>query len=146
MSIADKDKTPLERMADKLVRGEYSVIVPAVRFSQLNPEQQLAHVLEQLVEHQKGHLALLNTLLPLSAACVEWRKTTEGQAWVAKKAKERAEQEERKLVVQQIDARLLAALKKAHGLLDTYSQGDHTGRPWLREIEEAIAQAEKSKS
>lgn len=88
MSIADQGKTPLELLADKVVNNGFAV--RAVRFSQLNPEQQLAVMLEELVEHQKGHLALLNAILPLSQACVEWRKTPEGQAWAAKQAAKRA--------------------------------------------------------
>jgi hypothetical protein len=88
MSISDQGKTPLERAADRALNGGF--ILPAVRWSQLNPEQQLAYVLEQLVQHQKGHLALLQSILPLSQACVEWRKTPEGQAWMQKQAAKRA--------------------------------------------------------
>lgn len=85
------EKTPLELLADQVAHSRFAI--KAVRFSQLNPEQQLAVVLEQLVEHQKGHLALVNTILPLSAACVEWRKTDEGKAWMVKQAAKRADAE-----------------------------------------------------
>ena len=96
MPIADKDKTPLERMADKYIRGEYSVIVPAVRFSQLNPEQQLAYMLEQLIVVNKEKLALMESILFFAKECTEWRKTPEGVAWMAKQEKKRAEAEQAK--------------------------------------------------
>lgn len=80
--------TPLEVMADQRIRSEFAI--RAVRFSQLNPEQQLAYMLEQVVEVTKGKLALMQALLPLSEACVAWRKTPEGVAWMEKMAAKRA--------------------------------------------------------
>lgn len=143
MSIAEHGKTPLERAADQALDGR--LFLKAVRWSQLNPEQQLAYMMEELIVIGKAKLAMMQMILPIGQACVEWRKTEEGQAWTAKQAAKRAAQEERKQLVQQIDLRLLASLKEAHRLLDSYTQGDHTGRPWLREMEDVIAKAEAAK-
>ena len=80
--------TPLENMADQVMQSRFAI--RAVLFSALNPEQQLAYMLERLVEHEKGHLALLNAMLPLTQSCVEWRKTKEGLAWAKQQEQKRA--------------------------------------------------------
>ena len=88
MSIADKEKTPLELLADQVAHSRFAI--KAVRFSQLNPEQQLAVSMEQLIVAGKEKLALMEVVLMLSKECIEWRKTPEGQAWMEKQAAKRA--------------------------------------------------------
>jgi hypothetical protein len=91
MSISESNKTPLEILAVQVVDGRFAV--RAMRFSQLNPEQQLAVALQQLAEHQKGRFALLDLILAFPHAYVEWRKTPEGQAWAQEQAAKRAADE-----------------------------------------------------
>lgn len=62
-----------------------------LRFSSLNPEQQLAFVLELLVTEGKTKLALMEIAKTFAERCTEWKKTPEGQAWDEEKAKKRAE-------------------------------------------------------
>jgi hypothetical protein len=88
MSIADKEKTPLELLAQMSLDGRLAL--RAVRFSQLNPEQQLAYLMEQLIVLGKQKLQLLEAVNLAAKECVEWRKTPEGMAWVAKQAAKRA--------------------------------------------------------
>ena len=87
MSIADKEKTPLELLADQRIDGRFAL--HAVRFSQLNPEQQLAYMMEQLIVLGKQKLQLLEAVNLAAKECIEWRKTPEGQAWVAKQKAKR---------------------------------------------------------
>ena len=86
------DKTPLEVLADKFVDGRFAM--KAVRFSMLNPEQQLAYMMEQLIVLGKQKLQLLEAVNLAAKECVEWRKTPEGQAWTAKQAAKRAAAEQ----------------------------------------------------
>lgn len=95
MSIADKGKTVLELAADYTLDGRF--FVRAVRFSQLNPEQQLAYMMEQLIVLAKQKLQLLEAVNIAAKEYVEWRKTPEGQAWMAKMAAKRAEQDGEKV-------------------------------------------------
>ena len=60
-------------------------------YSELNPEQKLAYVLEMLVEHKKGTLALMQTLLLLAEETKVWKDTPEGVAWREAQAKKRAD-------------------------------------------------------
>lgn len=84
-------KTPLELMAQKVIDGRY--VVGAARFSQLNPEQQLAYMLEQLIVLNKEKLSLLEAVNFFAKECIEWRKTPEGIAWTEKQASLRAAKE-----------------------------------------------------
>lgn len=91
MSIADQGKTPLELMAQKVVDGRF--VIGAARFSQLNPEQQLAYMLEQLIVLNKQKLSLMESVNLFAKECIEWRKTPEGIAWTEKQARLRAAKE-----------------------------------------------------
>jgi hypothetical protein len=73
----------------KYVRANYAV--KTLHISQLNPEQQLAYAMTALLEQQKETLELMKAVHLLAQECVDWRKTSEGQAWVAAKAAERKE-------------------------------------------------------
>lgn len=79
MNLSGTSKDPVEVLARAHVDGRMGYKI--VYFTQLNPEQQFAYVLEKLVEHQKGTIALLEMSNILAQRTVEWRKTPEGQAW-----------------------------------------------------------------
>lgn len=81
----------LETLAKARIDGRTGYQI--VYFQDLNPEQKLAYVLEQLVELNKGKLALMETTRLLAQECVEWKKTPEGQAWNEKMRVKRAEKE-----------------------------------------------------
>ena len=78
----------VEAMAKKHIDGHMAMQI--LRFTELNPEQKLACVLEQLIVAGKAKLELLEICNGLAKECIEWRKTPEGVAWAEKQAEKRA--------------------------------------------------------
>jgi len=58
-------------------------------YSELNPEQKLAYLMEQLIVVGKEKLALMEVVLLQAKEVVVWKDTPEGVAWREEKAKKR---------------------------------------------------------
>lgn len=79
---------PIEALAKAHIDGRMGYKI--TYFSALNTEQKLAYIMERLIDHQKGTLALLEACKVLAQETVEWRKTPEGVAWNEYQANKRA--------------------------------------------------------
>ena len=73
----------LQQIVDGRIGGYQAQRI--LRYSALNPEQKLAHVLEMLVVEGKTKLALMEIAKGLAEECKAWRQTPEGQAWGERK-------------------------------------------------------------
>ena len=85
----EQTQTRLERLRLRSVDGLGASLV--LKVGHLNPEQQLALVMKQLLVHQQSTLLLVEVVNMQAAECVTWRKTPEGLAWAEKKSVERAQ-------------------------------------------------------
>lgn len=84
MNVEDK----LQEMSKRHIDGRMAHQI--VRFSELNPEQKLAYMLEVLVTHSKATLSLYGVSMALAESCKVWKDTPEGKAWQEKQKAKRA--------------------------------------------------------
>lgn len=77
----------LEELAKKHIDGRLAM--KALQYTQLNPEQKLACVLEMVLQAGKTKLLMMEVCKHLAEETIAWKKTPEGMAWQQKKDDER---------------------------------------------------------